>query len=80
MNEDLNTELQALLTELQIDSVKELSKRVKSGEVTAAELGVIRNMLRDNNIQVKPGTKNPLEQLADDLPAFDENDPTNPLH
>jgi|AntDeeMinimDraft_5_1070356.scaffolds.fasta_scaffold22301_4 hypothetical protein len=77
---DLNTELQEMLTELQIDSVRELAARVKSGAVTAAELGVIRNMLRDNNIQVKPTGNSPLEKLGDALPSFDEDDPVNYRH
>jgi hypothetical protein len=37
-------------------------------------------MLKDNNIQVKLTGKSPLEKLGDNLPSFDENDPTNPMH
>jgi hypothetical protein len=80
MKEELNAELMELLEELQVDSVRELSKRVQDGSVTAAELSVIRGMLKDNNIQVKLTGKSPLEKLGDNLPAFDENDPTNPMH
>jgi hypothetical protein len=80
MKEELNAELMELLEELQVDSVRELSKRVQDGSVTAAELSVIRGMLKDNNIQVKLTGKSPLEKLGDNLPSFDENDPTNPIH
>lgn len=80
MNEDLNKQMQEVLEELQLHTVKQLLERVQSGAATAAELGVARNLLRDNNMQVKPTGNSPLEKLGDSLPAFDEDDPANPYH
>lgn len=80
MNEDLNAQMQEVLEELQLSTVNELLERIKSGAATAAELGVARNLLRDNNMQVKATGKSPLEKMRENLPAFDEEDPTNPMH
>lgn len=77
MEDDLNFQLTAILEELQLATVTDLLRKIRSGEATAAELGVARNLLRDNNMQVKPTGKSPLEALGHALPAFDEDDPTN---
>ena len=55
---------------------EQLLARVKSGEATAADLGVARQFLKDNNIEalIEPG--NPLHDLARAVPfkAPDEGD------
>lgn len=55
-NEVLNT-LHGLLA-------AELLRKIRSGEATAAELNVARQMLKDNNIQAIVTPTNPLGQLA----------------
>lgn len=77
---DINAEMTRVLEELQLETIQQLLDRVRSGEATAAELGVARNLLRDNNMQVKPTGNSPLEKLGSELPAFDEDDPNVPVH
>lgn len=50
----------------------ELLNRIESGEATAAELSVARQFLNDNSITGIKTENNPLGQLADKLPAFDD--------
>lgn len=75
--DDMNITLTVLLEELQLATVNDLLRKVRAGEATAAELGVARNLLRDNNMQVKPSGHSPLEALGHALPSFEEDDPTN---
>lgn len=50
-------------------TVKELLKRVRKGTATAADLGVARQLLRDNGIDIASAQKSkPLQSLADELP------------
>lgn len=75
MSEDTNITLELLLEELHIATTGELLKRVRSGTATASELNVARQMLKDNNIELRPNPLSPLGQLADELPdAFDPDE------
>lgn len=56
-------------------TVKELLKRVKSGTATAADLGVARQLLRDNGIDIgAERQKKPMLHLAEQLPFDAEED------
>lgn len=56
------------LLELHGELVKDLVKRVKSGEATAAEKAVAVSLLRHNGIEALPGTNKGLKELANALP------------
>jgi hypothetical protein len=62
--------LEGLFEDLHIEVAKDLLNRVRTGEATAAELSVAVKFLKDNQIEGirKPGS--PLDQLADTLPVF----------
>jgi hypothetical protein len=47
---------------------RELAKKIRSGDFTAADMNVARAFLKDNNVEqaALPGT--PLRSLADSLP------------
>ena len=45
-------DVDSLLQELHIASIELLLERVKSGEATASELSVARQLLKDNNIEI----------------------------
>lgn len=66
--------LNALLSELHLETAKDLLRRVKSGEATAAEIGNALKMLKDNGIEAIPTAENPLGKLASNLPDFIEQD------
>ncbi|QFS87580.1 MULTISPECIES: hypothetical protein [unclassified Marinobacter] len=67
--------LEILLEELHIATAGELLNRVRSGKASASELNVARQMLKDNNIELRPNATSPLGKLADELPdAFDVDD------
>jgi len=59
-----------LLGKLMDLTVEHLIARVKSGEVTAAELATIRQILRDNGIQIEIEEGDALDILkkSEDLP------------
>ncbi len=67
---DLNKLLQTLHEEM----AQKLLDKVRSGEVTAAELNVARQFLKDNNIDAVPKEGSPLSNLANDLPFTGDND------
>lgn len=54
-----------------------LSKRIKDGTATAADLSVARQFLKDNGIQAVPVPGSPVRNLADDLPTFDDDPMTH---
>lgn len=74
------------LSEVFDDLVDKLHDIVKHGEDAVvgeaivkvspkpATLNVIRQLLKDNNIQAKRGSKNKLGQLANELPVFSEDE------
>ena len=71
MSETSKTASNEALQELHNDLAKSLSKKIKTGEATAAELSVARQFLKDNGIDAIPRKANPLGQLADSLPFPD---------
>lgn len=56
------------LHELHALIARELVKKIKAGEATAADFNVARAFLKDNNVEqaALPGT--PIRSLADSLP------------
>ena len=56
------------------DLAKALSKKIKSGEATAADMSVARQFLKDNGIDAIPTKGNPLSELQDALPEFSADD------
>ena len=50
---------------------KDLTRRIKDGEATAADLSVARQFLKDNNIDSIAKPDNPLGALAGSLPFPD---------
>ena len=49
--------------------------RLQSGEATASELNVIRQFLKDNNIDCSEQASDPLKNLAKTLPFEDPDAP-----
>ncbi|AHI29716.1 hypothetical protein [Marinobacter similis] len=71
----MSTDLESLLADLHLAITEQLLERVKTGVATASELNVARQMLKDNNIELRPNATSPLGKLADALPdAFDVDD------
>lgn len=61
-----------ILEELHLELTTQLLKKVKSGEATAADLGVARQFLKDNGIEVaNPANHKPLQALTEVLPFRD---------
>lgn len=71
--------LEKILSELHENLANKLLAKVKSGEVTAAELNVARQFLKDNNIDAVPKEGSPLQNLTDALPftGAEEHQPYN---
>jgi hypothetical protein len=69
-----NDNLNQMLEELHRDTITELLARIRSGEATAADFNVARQLLRDNGISAvaKPGS--PLDSLTKELPFQAEED------
>lgn len=70
-------DLSELLATLQMATVEELLKKVRSGEATATDLNVARALLKDNNITSVPVPGSPLDALTQSLP-FTGDDDTSP--
>lgn len=66
--------LEKTLSELHEKLANTLLQKVKSGEVTAAELNVARQFLKDNNVDAIPKEGSPLQQLTDSLPFTGDED------
>jgi hypothetical protein len=64
-----------LLSLLHGEMAKVLLEKVRSGEVTAAELNVARQFLKDNGIDAIPKEGSPLGNLADELPFTSAEEP-----
>ena len=62
-----------LMDELHGELAKQMQKRLKSGEATAADMNVIRAFLKDNGIEGVPAKGSHLGNLADDMPDLDED-------
>lgn len=67
-------DLEALLKELHGATVEALLKRVQSGEATASDLNVARQMLKDHGINSMPAKSSPLANLAHALPDLDDDE------
>jgi hypothetical protein len=61
---ELLERLHDLLTQNLID-------KIESGEATAADLGVARQLLKDNNINATPVSGSPILKLSQALPFQD---------
>jgi hypothetical protein len=57
-----------LLEALYDKTLECLLAKIAEGNATAADLGVARQMLRDNNISAIPKDGNPLDKLMGSLP------------
>ncbi len=69
-----NPNLDSILGQLQIELAQKLLARIQSGEATAADMNVARQLLKDNNIQAATPQANPgLAGLRLALP-FPESD------
>jgi hypothetical protein len=61
-------DLNLLFSQLHEELVKDLLIRIRSGQATAAELNVARQMLKDNGIEAIPVKDSGLDNLAKILP------------
>lgn len=69
-------DLEQLLSTLHEEIAKKLLEKVRSGDVTAAELNVARQFLKDNNVDAVPKKGSSLGSLVDELPfTSDETAP-----
>lgn len=59
------------LEELHAALAKKLAAKIASGEVTAADLNVARQFLKDNHIEAEATPGSPLDDLRNDLPFAD---------
>ncbi len=59
---------------LQAETVKQLLARIKTGDATASELNVARQLLKDNEIAIDFEKDEGLADLHDTLPVFASED------
>jgi hypothetical protein len=52
----------------------DLIEKIESGNATAADLGVARQLLKDNGINAAPRENTPIFRLATALPFSDERE------
>lgn len=57
-----------LLHELHSSVVKSLLEKIQNGTATAGDLGVARQFLKDNGVDVSSKYSQPVLRLADNLP------------
>ncbi|GGD98191.1 hypothetical protein [Rhizobium anhuiense] len=67
-------DLNEILSKLHAEMAQKLLDKVRSGEVTAAELNVARQFLKDNNIDSVPKEGSPVANLANELPFTGDDD------
>lgn len=60
--------LEQLQQTIHEELAKELLRKLRAGEATAADLSVIRQYLKDNNISGVPAEGSPLKNLVHELP------------
>ena len=65
------------LENLHSELTQKLLDKIRSPEVTASELNVARQFLKDNSYEVPPTQENPLRHLVDELPFNEEETVTN---
>jgi len=78
MGKEMNTR-RAILEALFDETAKSLLAKVKSGEATASDLNVARQLLKDNQIEADPQSNDSLRELFDSLPNFDSQKSLNAL-
>lgn len=72
---------EALLAELHGALAEHFKKILRDGEVTASDLGVIRQFLKDNGINADGERDDTIKGLADDLPEdLDDFENVSRLH
>ncbi|WP_257285075.1 hypothetical protein [Endozoicomonas sp. SESOKO1] len=64
-------DINEILANLHTATLKELLERIESGNATATELNVARQMLKDNNVIAIATPDSPLAELEDVLEDFD---------
>lgn len=64
-----------LLQELHGALVQELLTKVRSGDATAADLSVARQLLKDHGVNADPDKNKPMRELVDNLPDLPTNIP-----
>lgn len=67
--------IEKLLEEMHLAVAKELLRKIRDGEATAADLSVARQMLKDNHVTSVPKPGDPLDNLATTLPFSGEEEP-----
>ncbi len=72
--------LDELLRDLQIATVECLLARVQSGEATASELSVARQLLKDNGIDEPAGSNSGISQLSVVMPFEDPDSPISQVN
>ncbi len=70
-------DLTELLDDLHKGLAEKLRERLNSDEITAAELNVVRQFLKDNGIDSVPTDDNPLGRLVADLPFTTSSEISN---
>lgn len=48
-----------------------MAEKLRSGDVTASDLNVIRAFLKDNGVDTDPHTDNNVQSIVDELPEYD---------
>lgn len=69
------SKLDTLLATLHEELAQALLERIRSG-ANAAEMNVVRQFLKDNNIDAVPKEDSPLGNLVSELPFTDGDGPT----
>ncbi|WP_018123365.1 hypothetical protein [Desulfovibrio oxyclinae] len=59
------------LSELHGMLAKVMSEKLKSGDVTASDLNVIRAFLKDNGVDTDPQTDENMQSIVNELPEYD---------
>tara|TARA_B100000925_G_C21959339_1_gene452657 strand:+ start:799 stop:1041 length:243 start_codon:yes stop_codon:yes gene_type:complete len=70
----LGEKMKDKLKELHTELAEKLLEKVRDEEVTASELNVARQFLRDNGVDAMPTDDSPLKSLMNELPFNDETD------
>ncbi|HIF9256539.1 TPA: hypothetical protein ACX6Q6_003563 [Photobacterium damselae] len=66
------SQLESLLVDIQMESLKALLVRVKTGQATSQDFSVIRQWCKDNDINInRTQETHPLMDLANSLADFD---------
>lgn len=63
-------EIGSVLEDMHVALAEDLLKRIKNGTATAADLGVARQFLRDNNIDANFKNHAPLQELTEQVLPF----------